>query len=126
MTQRMNKTIVSRAIISKIEIENHPKEVRTKHVMGYETPNKILVQGNDEGYVPDIAAFYDDETVVYEIELNKAMPIEKWKSLSMYARKNHGRFYLVVPDYLKEEIKAEMKENEVNAGLIYFNTERSN
>ena len=91
--------------------------------MGYETPNKILVQGNDEGYVPDIAAFYDDETVVYEIELNKAMPIEKWKSLSMYARNNHGRFYLVVPDYLKEDVKTEMKENEVNAGLIYFNTE---
>ncbi len=122
MAQALDKSMVTRAVITKIEEERKPKAIKTKHVIGYDSPNKISLKGKDEGYTPDIAAIFDNSTTVYEIELNKTMPVEKWRMLSLYARKNNGNFYLVVPDYLKEPITQEIKEKEINAGVIYFDT----
>lgn len=125
MEQKINKSTVSRAIISKLEDERNPKEIKTNHIVGYNSPGRISSENNDEGYVPDIAAIYDNETIVYEIELNKKMHVDKWRSLSKYARKNKGNFYLVVPHYLKEDIKNKLVEEEVNAGVITFDTEHN-
>jgi hypothetical protein len=121
MAQTLDKTMVTRAVIIKIEEERKPKKIKTKHVLGYDSPNKISYKGKEEGYTPDIAAVFDNGTNVYEIELNKTMPVEKWRILSLYARKNNGNLYLVVPDYLKEPIKEEIKDKDISAGVIYFN-----
>jgi len=123
MEQAIDKTMVTRAVISKIEKERKPKNIKTKHVIGFESPNKISIKGRNEEFVPDIAAVFENSISVYEIELNKTMPVEKWRSLSLYARENNGNLYLVVPDFLIEQIKEEIKEKGINAGVIYFKTE---
>ncbi|MFO7657966.1 MAG: hypothetical protein R6W78_12965 [Bacteroidales bacterium] len=123
MEQAIDKTMVTRAIISKIQDERKPKKIKTNHVIGYDSPNKISIKGRNKEYVPDIAAVFDNSISVYEIELNKTMPFEKWRLLSLYARENNGNLFLVVPDFLTEPIKEKIKEKEINAGIIYFKTE---
>lgn len=123
MGQIINKSMVSRAIISKIEDERNPKEIRTNHVVGYKSPIEVSDGQSNKEFTPDIAAIYENETIVYEIELDKQMPIEKWQTLSKYVRKYNGSFYLVVPNTLKDLVKKELEENEVNAGVITFATE---
>lgn len=123
MRQKINKSMVSRAIISKIEDERNPKEIRTNHVVGYKSPIEVSDEQSNNEFTPDIAAIYENETIVYEIELEKEMPIKKWQTLSKYVRKYNGSFYLVVPNTLKELVKNKLEENEVNAGVITFATE---
>lgn len=123
MTQAFDKTMVTRAVISKIEEEENPQIIKAKHVKGYDSPNKVSIKGNNEGYTPDIAVVYDNSTTVYEIELNKSVSVDKWEALSLYARKNNGNLYLVIPDYLKGPIKEKIAEKDINAGVIYFDTE---
>ncbi len=122
MKQSIDKTMVSRAVISKLENEMKPAKIRAKHVLGFESPNKISFESKEQEYIPDIAAIYDESMSFYEIELNKNVKVEKWRLLSLYAKKNKGNLYLVVPDYLKETIKEEIKENNINAGVLVFQT----
>lgn len=123
MLHEIDKTMVTRAVISKIREEKSPKAIKAKHLISFDNPMKISLKEKNEEYTPDIAAIFDDSTTVYEIELNEIMPVEKWRVLSLYARRNNGNLYLVVPDYLKDPIKEKIKEKEINAGLIYFKTE---
>lgn len=125
MEQKINKSMVSRAIISKLEEERNPKEIKTNHVVGYNSPDRLSSDNIAESFVPDIAAIYENETIVYEIELNKKMPVDKWRTFSKHARKNKGNFYLVIPKYLKESIKNKLEQEEVNAGVITFDTDHS-
>jgi hypothetical protein len=118
----IDKTMVARAVVSKIKDETKPDQIRAKELNEYESPNGISLRGKNEVYAPDIAAVYKDKTHVYEIELNKHVSVDKWRLFSLYAKKNHGNLYLVVPDYLKENVKKELVDNDINAGLIYFNT----
>jgi hypothetical protein len=123
MGRKVNKATVSHAIISKIARERKPKEIRTAHIKGYKKPTKVILNSTEKSFTPDIEAVYENENVVYEIELNKKMPVEKWQSFSKYVRKKNGSFYLVVPQKLKEFIKKVLHEKEVNAGVITFATE---
>ncbi len=118
----IDKTMVARAVISKIQDETKPEVIKAKHIKEYDMPSKISIKGENNGYIPDIAISFKEKTHVYEIELDKKMATEKWRLLSLYAKKNNGNLYLVVPDYLKEDIKKEIQDNNINAGLIYFNT----
>lgn len=120
MGQSIDKTMVTRAVISRILEGKKPSKIKAKHVLGHDTPKIISIDGKTKGYVPDIEAFYDKKTIVYEIELDKEMPIEKWKLFSLYARNNNGSLYLVVPSFLKKSIKEEIKENDISAGIISF------
>ncbi|MDF1550947.1 MAG: hypothetical protein P1P88_24200 [Bacteroidales bacterium] len=122
MEQTINKTMVTRAVISNFKEDKIPKTIRAKHLKGFDTPEKVSKEGEDSGYIPDIEAVFDDETIIYEIELDKTMLVEKWELLSSYARDKNGNLYLVVPDYLKDTIVKEIKDKDVNAGIVYFNT----
>lgn len=122
MESAVDKTMVSRAVILKLENEMKPAKIRAKHVLGYESPSKISFKNKKEEYVPDIAAIYDESMSVYEIELSKNIELEKWRLLSLFAKKNKGNLYLIVPDFLKEPIKEEIKENNINAGVLVFQT----
>jgi len=123
MEQKIDKSIVSRAIVSKLEDERSPKEIKTNHIVGFKSPARVSLQNKDKSYVPDIAAIYENETIVYEIELNKKMHVNKWRAFSQYVKNNNGSFYLVVPNNLKEHVKKELEEKQVNAGVITFATE---
>ncbi len=122
MRKSIDKTMVARAVIAKLEKERNPRLIKAKQVKGYDVPAKITFQGQKEAYIPDIAAIYDQETIVYEIELDSSLPIKKWELLSDYAQKNNGNLYLVIPDFLRDPVKKAIKEKEINAGIIYFDT----
>lgn len=122
MKQTIDKTMVSRAIVTKIKEDRDPLNIQAKHIKGFGMPEKVKIKGNEDGYTPDIAAVYDKETHIYEIELSKDLTTDKWQLLSMYAKRNNGNFYLVVPDYLREPVKKELDSKDINAGIIYFNT----
>lgn len=117
----INKSIVSKAIISKIKQERNPRQIRAAHVEKYQKPESV-VQGNKkkEEIVPDITAIYDNEKILYEIELDKELPVKKWSTLSEYARKFNGSFYLVIPKPLRDNVKKALTENELNIGIISF------
>lgn len=120
----IDKTMVTRAVITKIKNDWNPELIKALHIKGYDEPEKIQIKGNkkERGYKPDILALNESQTNIYEIELNKQMPVAKWRLFSNYARENNGNLYIVVPDYLKEDIKKEIKEKEIFSGLIYFET----
>jgi len=122
MGKYIDKTMVSKAIISKIRNDRNPKEIRAVHLEEYKSPEKISLNSDKESFVPDIEAVYEKENIVYEIELDDKIAVNKWRTLSKYARKSNGNFYLVVPRKLKEFIKKELDKNAVNAGLITFGT----
>jgi len=118
-----NKTTLTRVVISKILDERNPDTIKAMHVPGYDNPDKIIDEEHNVSFVPDITAFFDNEAHVYEIELEKNnMPTDKWKLFSAYAKKNNGSLFLLVPDYIKEDIKKELYAKNINAGVIYFET----
>ena len=118
----INKVMVTRAVISKIEEDKKPKEIKAQHIVGYDNPDKIAIKGKAEGYTPDIAAVSDHETSIYEIELERNISIDKWRTFSLYARKKNGNLFLVVPDYMKETVKKEITDSKIKAGVIFFDT----
>jgi len=119
----IDRTMVVRAVISKIQDEESPKLIKAKDLKEFDNPNKIVIRGDKNGFIPDIEAVYDEKLHVYAIELNNRKQTDKWRLLSLYAKKKNGNFYLVVPDFAKDEIKQNMIDNKINAGLIYFETE---
>ena len=122
MEQAIDKTMVARAVVAKIEDETKPKSVKTTLIKEYEEPGKISLKEKNESFTPDITALYDKSTSIYEIELTDQVSIDKWRLFSLYAKKNNGSLFLVVPDYLKDTVKKEIEDENINAGIIYFNT----
>jgi hypothetical protein len=120
----IDKTMVTRAVITKIKNDWNPQMIKAQHLKDFNDPETIYIKGNkkERGYKPDIIALNETQTNIYEIELNKQMPVAKWRLFSNYARENNGNLYIVVPDYLKEEIKKEIQEKDIYTGLIYFET----
>jgi len=119
----IDKTVVSRAVVIKIQDDSDPDLIKATHVKGYDDPEIIYNETKNKGYKPDIVSFNKNEINVYEIELNDEMPVEKWQLFAEYARKNNGNLFLIMPDYLKEPIKDQIREKEIHTKLIYFNTE---
>ena len=119
---KINKSMVSRAIISKIQEERDPKNIYAKHVKGFKSPEKLKLKGNDEDYTPDIEVEYEDETHLYEIELEQSHHTDKWRLFTLYAKNKRGNLFLVIPDYLKPFIKKQIAENNINAGILFFET----
>jgi hypothetical protein len=117
-----DKSQILRVMIQDIEKKRNPMEIKTDHLKNYSSPEKLTLKGTEEIHKPDMVVVYDKETHLYEVELDRKMETEKWKLYSLYARKNHGNFYLIVPDWLRDPVKDRLKEENINAGLIYFNT----
>ena len=124
MKDQINKTMVIQAIISKIIRNKNPKEIRTSYVEGLKNPKKIESKYSEKSFIPDIEAVYENEHIVYEIELDKNLPVEKWKTFSKYVNNYTGSFYLVVPTSIKEYMKQHLEQEEINAGVITFATEK--
>ncbi|MFW5760885.1 MAG: hypothetical protein ACOCXH_07905 [Cyclobacteriaceae bacterium] len=122
----IDKKMVARAIIQKIEEENKPEKIRTDFLPGYDTPDKITLKTTNnnqpEIHKPDIEVVLDGKTNLYEIELDDKNKEDKWRLLSLFAKKNNGKFFLVVPDWMRQPMVDQLKNNKINASLIYFNT----
>ena len=123
MAQTVDKLKVARAVVAKIQEDEKLQAVQSRDILGLDSPNKISIKGTEKKYVPDIIAFNNEGITIYEIVMDdEAITSEKWHILSLYARNKNGNLYLVVPDFLRERIKNEIRKNEINAGIIYFNT----
>lgn len=124
MSQDMtfDKSMVTRAVVSKIENETDPLLIRAKHIMGYETPKNITGEEEKNDVTPDITVSYEKELNIYEIELDKKMHFDKWRIFSNYAKKNNGSLILVVPEKDLDTIKSQIKEKDIKAKFIYFTT----
>ncbi len=122
MIENPDKIMIARAVISKIENEGAPGKIEAHDLNDYETPRKISLNNQSNGYIPDLAVYYNNDNVMnlYEIELGDNIDIEKWRLMSSKARKNKGCLFLVIPDNLRERVKNELKSNGINAGIIYF------
>jgi len=118
----IDKRKVARAMIQKIKQELAPQEIRTSFIAGYTPPEKIGVKGKEQNYEPDIEVKYNKGTSIYAIELDDDLDINKWRLMSLYARKNNGILHIITPDWLRQSVTEQLENEEINAGLIYFNT----
>lgn len=118
--ENIDKNTVARIMVKKLEQENKPSEIKTSYLKGYPVPDKIAFKGNNDAHIPDIEAIFNDAHNLYEIELDDIIKVDKWKLLSLYAKINSGRFYLVVPRWLKEPIIDEIKKEKIRARVISF------
>jgi len=115
------KNLVLNAVLNEIKKEDH-KKIETGFEDDYSFTKKIVWKDQDAGYTPDIVVEYEDETRnIYEIELDDDLNIDKWKLFSMYARKHKGEFFIVLPDWIMEKVKDEVKKHNIsNVHLMYF------
>ena len=120
--ENVDKKMVARVIVQKLQDESSPKEIKTNYLSGFKSPEKVILKGTDTEFTPDIVADYGKETHLYEIELSDDIQTDKWKWFSLYAKKNHGNLYLVVPDWLRNPVKQKLNEQNISAGIIYFST----
>ena len=122
MDKIIDKIMVARAVISTIEEKSEPNKIQSKDLKEYGNPMKIPFKDKKGELIPDLAVYYNYGVNLYEIELENILDVEKWRLMSSYAKKFHGHLFLVVPDFLREKVKNELKSNAINAGLIYFKT----
>jgi hypothetical protein len=120
--ENVDKKMVARAVIQKLQDEGSPKEIKTNYLAGFKSPERVMIKGTDVVFIPDIVADYGKETCLYEIELSDDIETDKWKWFSLYAKKNNGNLYLVIPNWLRKPVKQKLNEQHINAGIIYFNT----
>ncbi len=123
MVDNIDKTMLARAVISKIEDKGKPIKIEARDLKEYDTPIKIFSKRKKSAFIPDLAVYYYDELNLYEIELEEKIDTEKWELMSLHTQKYKGHLYLVVPDYMKEKVKKELKKRKINAGLLYFDTQ---
>ena len=69
---------------------------------GFAPPTKVQWDEKDRGVVPDITGEYNGALYVFEIEtgqqIETAKVEDRWKLLSVHARRFNGKFYLVIPE----------------------------
>ena len=69
---------------------------------GYATPLKVKWDEEHEGVVPDITGEHQGSVYVFDIEtgdrINRNKAEDRWRLLSAFARRNNGKFYLIVPE----------------------------
>ncbi len=124
MQTNVDKVKVVKAIISKVENEKKPYRIEVKDLNEYKTPEKILYRDKADGVIPDVVVYYKEKVDLYEVELKDESSLLKWNLMSLHAKSKKGHLFVVVPDYLKENVKNELISNNLNAGLMYFDTNR--
>jgi Holliday junction resolvase len=80
---------------------------------GFVTPGKVRWDEEDDGVIPDITGEHKGSVYVFEIETRDDLEAKKvedrWRLLSVYAKRHQGKFYLVIPetkaDYLKDFVE---------------------
>lgn len=118
----MNKEEIVNAVIENLLEKKHPTEIKTPHIEKYASPVKLKIKDSEEVFTPDITAQFGDSANLYEIELDDNFQVNKWKLFSFHAKKRHGNLYLIVPDWLRESVKEVLTNQNINAGIIFFNT----
>ena len=126
--QNYSKRVIAQAVIQKIEDTREPNEIKTKYLKGYPAPGVIKLKDEKEHVemlYPDIIAEYENETHLYEIELDEEIHSQKWKFMSLYANRKNGNLYLVIPDFMRNKVKKSLDDNKINAAVLFFETKNN-
>src|SRR6056297_2336462 len=105
MQTNVDKVKVVKAIISKVEDEKEPYRIEVKDLNEYKTPEKILHRDKKDGFIPDVVVYYKEKVDLYEVELKNESSLLKWNLMTLYAKSKNGHLFIVVPDYLKDDVK---------------------
>lgn len=69
---------------------------------GFSRPGRIKWEDDDEGVEPHIIGEHNGSVYVFEIETRDALEArevqDRWRLLSVHARRHNGKFYLVIPE----------------------------
>ncbi|HLT80767.1 MAG TPA: hypothetical protein VKZ86_07030 [Cyclobacteriaceae bacterium] len=75
----------------------------------YTAPGKVKWDDQDEGVIPDIVGEHGDSVYVFEIVNAKKLVPEavsnRWRLLSVHARRLNGVLYLVTPERATETVQ---------------------
>jgi len=113
---------VVKVLIDKIKNEDDGAEIRTKILDGYEKPDKVVIKSGQKGYIPDVVSITEDRQDLYEVELDENdYKLDKWKLFSLYTKKTHGSFNIIIPKNRLDLIKDVLDLNKINANILYFN-----
>ena len=89
---------------------------------GYQKPMKVKWDEEDEGVTPDIIGEHKGSVYVFEIETRETIVPEKvedrWRLLSVYAKRHHGKFYLVIPEEKAEYVQEVVDDLSVQPELL--------
>lgn len=118
--QLYNKRKISRAIILDLLKSMDPVEIKSKHIKDYDPPDALIKKRSDKKYTPDLIARLEQTMHLYEIELGDDPDTEKWKLFDAFTKMNGGKFFLVVPDTQKVEIRKTIKNTGISARILYF------
>lgn len=75
---------------------------------GYAPPRVVRWDDQDKGVVPDITGEYNGSLYVFEIETGHKLRADhvedRWRLLSVHARRYQGKFYLVIPEPQADDV----------------------
>lgn len=76
---------------------------------GYPKPAMIKWDEKDEGVMPDIIAEHNGSIYVFELATSEHIDVaqveDRWRLFSVYAKRYHGKFYLVIPEQKAEYLR---------------------
>jgi hypothetical protein len=111
----ITKEIVARAVIDEIEKDDEKKKIETGLAKNYYNPATIVWKSSQNGFIPDIkVSSSKGKSDIYEIEISDNYNEEKWKLFSLYTKKSHGRFYLIVPESKVDEITLKITNSKIH------------
>lgn len=89
---------------------------------GYSQPNLVRWDEQDKGVLPDITCEYDGALYVFEIETGERLETtrveNRWKLLSVHAKRYNGKFYLVIPEPKAEAVQEVVNELDVQPEFL--------
>ena len=89
---------------------------------GFIQPGKVQWDEKDDGVTPDILVEHDGAVHVFEIETRDDLRPEivenRWRLLSVFARRKSGKFYLVIPEKKVEHLREVMRDIEVQPEIL--------
>lgn len=89
---------------------------------GFSAPNVVKWDDTDTGVLPDITCEHNGALFVFEIETADALEEERvedrWKLLSVHARRFNGKFYLVIPEQKADDVQDVVKSLDVQTELL--------
>lgn len=89
---------------------------------GYHTPKEVKWDEEDEGVVPDVTGEYKGSLYVFDVqtgdEVDGEVARDRWRLLSVHARRYHGKFYLVVPEVESKHLEEIVDGLDIQPGIL--------
>lgn len=89
---------------------------------GFTTPGKIQWDEKDEGIMPHIVAEHQGAVHIFEIETRDEVDPDsvgdRWRLLSVYAKRCNGDFYLLIPEKKEDDFQRVFDEISVQPKIL--------